>query len=47
LLWFAGVALASGQIQETLTLSTVRALGINGGSTVLFQGATAAMEYSF
>ncbi|MGD0333701.1 MAG: BBP7 family outer membrane beta-barrel protein [Xanthobacteraceae bacterium] len=51
-LLFAGVALAPGQIQETYTTpppppSTVRALGVNCGSTVLFQGATAGFEYSF
>ena len=47
-LWFAGVALAPGQIQETSTTpSTVRALGVNCGSTLLFQGATAGLEYSF
>jgi Putative beta barrel porin-7 (BBP7) len=46
-LWLDGVALAPGQIQETLTLSTVRALGVNCGSSVLFQGATFGLEYSF
>ncbi len=47
-LWFAGVALAPGQIQETSTAkSAVRALGVNCGSTALFQGATAGLEYSF
>ncbi|MGP0058330.1 MAG: hypothetical protein ACLPID_03460 [Beijerinckiaceae bacterium] len=46
-LWLDGVALAPGQIQETLTLANVRALGVNCGSGVLFQGATAGMEYSF
>jgi opacity protein-like surface antigen len=51
-LLFAGVALAPGQIQETYTTpppppSTVRALGVNCGSSVLFQGATAGLEYSF
>jgi hypothetical protein len=47
-LWFAGVALAPGQIQETSTTpSTVQALGVNCGSTALFQGATAGLEYSF
>ena len=46
-LWLDGVALAPGQIQETLTLANVRALGVNCGSTVLFQGATAGLEYSF
>ena len=30
-LWLDGVALAPGQIQETLTLTNVRALGVNGG----------------
>jgi Putative beta barrel porin-7 (BBP7) len=46
-LWFDGVALAPGQIQETLTLASVRALGVNCASSVLFQGATAGLEYSF
>ena len=47
-LWLDGVALAPGQIQETLTtLSGVRALGVNCGSSVLFQGFTAGLEYSF
>ncbi len=47
-LWFAGVALAPGQIQETSTTpSSVQALGVNCGSNVLFQGATAGLEYSF
>ncbi len=46
-LWLDGVALAPGQIQETLTLANVRALGVNCGSGVLFQGATAGLEYSF
>jgi hypothetical protein len=46
-LWLDGVALAPGQIQETLTLTNVRALGVNCGSSVLFQGATAGLEYSF
>ncbi len=46
-LWLDGVALAPGQIQETLTLAKVRALGVNCGSNVLFQGATAGLEYSF
>jgi hypothetical protein len=50
-LWLDGVALAPGQIQQTYTaLSTppnVRALGVNCGSNVLFQGATAGLEYSF
>ena len=53
LLWLDGVALAPGQIQETIATehipppSTVRALGINCGSNVLFQGFTAGFEYSF
>ncbi len=47
-LWLAGVALAPGQIQETSTTQTsVRAFGVNSGSSVLFQGATAGFEYSF
>ncbi|MGA2793660.1 MAG: BBP7 family outer membrane beta-barrel protein [Roseiarcus sp.] len=46
-LWLDGVALAPGQIQETFTLANVRALGVNSGSSVLFQGATFGLEYSF
>jgi hypothetical protein len=49
-LWLDGVALAPGQIQETLTTPSsapVHALGINAGSSVLFQGFTAGLEYSF
>jgi hypothetical protein len=47
-LWLDGVALAPGQIKETSTTpSNVRALGVNCGSGVLFQGATAGLEYSF
>ena len=47
-LWLDGVALAPGQIQETSTTpSSVRALGVNHGSSVLFQGATAGLEYLF
>ncbi len=49
-LWLDGVALAPGQIQETLTTPSrapVHALGVNSGSNVLFQGFTAGLEYSF
>jgi hypothetical protein len=49
-LWLDGVALAPGQIQETLTTQSsapVHALGVNSGSSVLFQGFTAGLEYSF
>ena len=47
-LWLDGVALAPGQIKETSTTpSSVRALGVNCASGVLFQGATAGLEYSF
>jgi hypothetical protein len=52
-LWLDGVALAPGQIQETIATehlpppSTMRTLGINCGSGVLFQGFTAGFEYSF
>ncbi|MGO9773809.1 MAG: BBP7 family outer membrane beta-barrel protein [Roseiarcus sp.] len=56
-LWLDGVALAPGQIRETYTTSpspaspstpvSARALGVNCGSNVLFQGATAGLEYSF
>lgn len=46
-LWLDGVALAPGQIQETLTTTSVRALGVNRKSNVLFQGATFGLEYAF
>ena len=52
-MWLQGVALAPGQIQETIATehilppSTVQALGVNSGSNVLFQGFTAGFEYSF
>jgi hypothetical protein len=47
-LWLVGVALASGQIDQTYAApSGVRALGINHGSKVLFQGVTFGLEYSF
>lgn len=47
-LWLDGVALAPGQIRETSTTkSSVRALGVNHGSGVLFQGAAVGLEYSF
>ncbi len=47
-LWLGGVALAPGQIQETYSTSSaiVTALGINSGSSVLFHGATAGLQYS-
>lgn len=47
-LWLAGIALAPGQIDETHAApSNVRALGVNHGSNVLFQGAAFGFEYSF
>jgi hypothetical protein len=48
-LWFEGVALAPGQIQQTYTTKpdTVQALGVNCGSGVFFYGATGGLEYSF
>ncbi len=48
-LWLGRIALAPGQIQETYTSPTgaVRALGVNMGSSALFQGFTAGLEYSF
>jgi hypothetical protein len=47
-LWLAGIALAPGQIDETYAApSGVRALSVNHGSNVLFQGATFGLEYSF
>ena len=46
-LWLDGVALAPGQISETLTSpSGVRALGVNFRSNILLQGATFGLEYS-
>jgi hypothetical protein len=44
------VALAPGQIQETLTTHSsmpVHALGVNSGSSLLFHGITAGLEYTF
>ncbi len=50
-LWLDGVALAPGQIQETVstytTPPTATALGVNSGSSVLFHGAHAGLQYSF
>lgn len=50
-LWLDGVALAPGQIRETYSTApptvTARALGVNTGSSVLFQGVTAGLESSF
>jgi hypothetical protein len=51
-LWLDGVALAPGQIRETYTTGppqavSARALGVNAGSNVLFQGATVGLESSF
>lgn len=48
LLWLDGIALAPGQIEETTTSpSSVDALGVNCGSSVLFHGVTAGLEYHF
>ena len=51
-LWLDGVALAPGQIQETYSSRpngqpSARALGVNAGSSVLFQGGAAGLEFSF
>jgi hypothetical protein len=52
-LWLQGVALASGQIQETFSYSPslkqtyIQALGVNCGTGVFYHGATAGFEYSF
>jgi hypothetical protein len=49
-LWLSGVALAPGQIQQTVTAggnTPVHALGVKYGSSVLFQGFTAGLEYAF
>lgn len=48
LLWLVGVALAPAQIEQTNAApADVRALGVNHGSNVLFQGVTCGLEYSF
>ena len=50
-LWLQGVALAPGQIPQTLSHVTpvtdvyVQALGIDSGSGVFYHGATAGLEY--
>ena len=52
-LWLQGVALAPGQIPQTLSHVTpvtdvyVQALGIDSGSGVFYHGATAGLEISF
>jgi opacity protein-like surface antigen len=49
-LWLVGVALAPGQIQETLTTASrapVHPLGVETGSNVMFHGFTAGLSYSF
>jgi hypothetical protein len=48
-IWLEGVALAPGQIQETLmpTPITAQALGVNCDSGIFYHGATAGLEYSF
>ena len=49
-MWLQGVALAPGQIPETISHITpvsVQALGVDSRSGVFFQGATAGLEYSF
>jgi len=47
-LWLDGVALAPGQIEETLTTpASVTALGVNCRSSALFQGGAVGLEYSF
>jgi hypothetical protein len=47
-LWFSGIALAPGQIQNmTTTRTSVGALGVNRSSSTLFQGLTVGLEYAF
>jgi hypothetical protein len=48
-IWLEGVALAAGQIQDTLLIppDTVHPLGVNCDSGVFFHGATTGLEYSF
>jgi hypothetical protein len=50
-LWLDGVALAPEQIRETYTTAptpvSASARGVKSGSSVLFQGATVGLEYSF
>ena len=50
LLWLDRVALASGQISQTysgLQPTSETATGVNAGSSVLFQGGTLGLEFSF
>lgn len=52
LIWLEGVALASGQIQETYTTTkvfenAVQAMGVNCSSRALYHGATFGCAYSF
>lgn len=48
-IWLQGVALAPGQIPETVmsTPTTAQALGVNCNSGAFYHGATAGLEYSF
>lgn len=49
-LWLDRVALAPGQIQETVstyTPPTVTTMGVNSGSSVFFHGTSAGLVYSF
>ncbi len=56
-MWLQGVALAPGQIPETMNQVTivnnqvqsvrVNALGVNSGSGVFYHGVTVGLEYSF
>jgi hypothetical protein len=49
-IWLQGVALAPGQVQETLVTTSpksVQALGVNCNSGVFCHGATVGLEYSF
>jgi hypothetical protein len=48
-IWLQGVALAPGQIQETVMshIDVAQAAGVNCDSGVFFHGATAGLEYAF
>jgi hypothetical protein len=51
-IWIEGVALAPGQIQETVSYGSaqpinVQALGVNCNGGVFYHGATAGLEFSF
>ena len=50
LLWLGNVALAPGQIPQTRAgqnPTSITATGVNAGSSVLFQGVTAGLQFAF